>query len=165
MKKALIVILVGIFFIGTFSSCKKDDDFGYSQVPEENTDTIHWEDEYSDGGTLPNGTGWVNDLVGTKWVLTKYVSGFATQYPNDTIHFVTQNNYTLNGGAVRTYQLSNVPSSTNKDLQLNFFFPFGGSHYAGQVGEFFVTDGVMNNIEFEDIQNPSTSIRAWLIKL
>lgn len=163
MKNLLfLAIIIGLFT----TSCKKEE-FGYVDVGEDSTyvDTTAWDADYADGGTLQNGTGAENELVGTKWVLVKYVSAFATEYPNDTIEFVSQNDYTINGGAVRTYQLSSIPSSTNYDLQLNFFFPFGGSHYSGQVGGYFVEDGLISNTEFIDIQNTSATIRAWFEKI
>jgi hypothetical protein len=93
------------------------------------------------------------------------VSAFATEYPNDTLRFVSINQYTLNSGAVRTYQLNSLPLSTNYDLSLYFFFPFGGSHYSGEVGGMFVQDGQINNTEFIDIQSSSATIRAWFEKI
>ena len=49
---------------------------------------VYWKD--INGGTIPTGGGTqTNPLVGTEWVLTKMVSAFATEYPNDTISFQT----------------------------------------------------------------------------
>lgn len=161
MKNLIYILLVFV----ALTSCKKEE-FGQYHTVQENTynnpsDTT----SYTYGGTLPSGTNSTNDLVGTKWVLTKYVSAFATEYPNDTIDFVSINQYTINGGAVRTYQLGSLPLSSNYQLSLYFFFPFGGSHYTGQVGQYFIQDGQISNVEFIDNQNSSTTIKAWFIKI
>ena len=164
MKKLLFLFVI----ILSFASCKKEEPLvPMEQVPDEvYADSTAWQDQYNNGGTLPTGSSnGTNDLVGTTWVLTKMVSSFATEYPNDTIRFTSNTEFTLNGGAVRPYQLNSLPSSTNYDLSLYYFSPFGGSHYSGQVGFYFVDDAEINNVEFEDIQNTNSTIRAWFIKL
>lgn len=161
MKNLLLFTVLSLIFI----SCEKELP-PYVDVPEEEVDSTLWSDDYTNGGTLPNGSGGsVNELIGTEWVLTKVVSSFASEYPNDTIKFVDNTHYTLNDGAVRNYQLSNITGSTNKDLSLYFFAPFGGSHYSGQLGMYFSEDGKINNVEFEDINNSTTTIKAWFIKI
>lgn len=137
----------------------------YQQVPENTYNPTDNTTLYTYGGTLPNSGNATNALVGTTWVLTKYVSAFATESPYDTINFVSINKYTINGGAVRTYQLSSLPLSTNYELSLYYFFPFGGSHYSGEVGNSFINDGQINNVDFINIQNSSSSIKAWFVKI
>jgi hypothetical protein len=159
MKKIIFLM----FTVLMFTACQKEDPLTPADPPTENTS--NWSDDYIDGGTIPNGTPVENDLVGTTWVLTKYVTQMTTEYPNDTINFVSNTTYTMNGGAVRNYQLSNIPASTNKDLTLYYFFPFGGSHYSGQVGLYFVDDGQISNVEFSDIQNSTNSVQAWFVKI
>ena len=44
-------------------------------------------------------------LVGTKWVVTKYVQNFVTQLPNDTLGFISTTQYTINGSTPRNYSL------------------------------------------------------------
>ena len=159
MKK----LLFALSLILIFASCKKEDFGQYSNQLEETNNLP--ETEYIYGGTLPSTGSVSNDLVGTQWVLTKYVSAFATEYPYDTLTFVTNNTYTINGGAVRTYQLNSLPLSTNFDLSLYYFFPMGGSHYSGEVGATFVADGQINNVQFQDLQNAGNTILAWFVKL
>jgi hypothetical protein len=164
MKKLfLLTLIIGLIL----TSCKKEEFVPMEQVPEEEyTDSTAWQDTYSNGGTLPGGgTGQDNPLIGTTWVLTKYVSAFATEYPNDTITFTGNDDYVLNQNAVRPYSLALITSSTNYELTFNYFYPFGGSHYSGQVGYYFVDDGELNNIEFTDVQNTSSTIRAWFTKI
>ncbi len=160
MKNLILFALLSLLFI----SCEKEVP-PYIEVPEEVVDTTAWNEDYTNGGTIPTTTGQANELAGTQWVLTKVVTSFATELPNDTISFVDDTHYTLNGGAVRNYQLSNLVGSTNKDLTLYFFAPFGGSHYSGQLGMYFSEDGEINNVEFEDIYNSTMTIKAWFIKI
>ena len=165
----IILLCFGLFLIlSLFVSCSKEPitpgSYQAGTLPVEDTTTWQW--QYSNGGTLPNwGINQGNDLVGTKWVLTKVMSGFATTYPNDTIVFVSSTNYTCNNNAVRPYQLTAGVASTNKTLSLYYFYPFGGSHYSGEVGQFFVSDGVINNCEFINIQNTTSKIKAWFVKI
>ena len=126
----------------------------------------NWRDNYTDGGTLTvTNTNAKNVINGTKWVLKKYVTAFASESPNDTILFISNTKYTLNGGANRSYLLSKLPSSTNYDLQLDYFMPFGSSMYAGQLGYYFVDDGEMNNILFTDLMNKNITIKAWFVRI
>lgn len=160
--KILFIVLLTVLAL---TSCKKEEFGQYQQVPENTYNAPDDTTFYTYGGTLPNASNATNDLVGTKWVLIKYVSSFATEYPNDTIEFVSTNHYTINGGAVRTYQLSSLPLSSNYDLSLYYFFPFGGSHYSGELGNTFIDDGEINNVDFINIQNTSSNIKAWFVKI
>jgi hypothetical protein len=156
---------ISILMVFLLASCAKEDFGQYDTVQEPINNNISDTTSYVYGGTVPNGNNASNDLIGTKWVLTKYVSAFATESPNDTIEFVSANRYTINGGAVRTYQLSSSPNSTNYQLSLYFFFPFGGSHYTSQVGHYFIEDGEVNNVDFIDNQNINTTIKAWFVRI
>ena len=162
------IIFYTFILLLSLSSCKKREYKGsYDQeTVQREIDTTSWDDDYIHGGTLPIGTGNLDDeLIGTKWVLLKYVSAFATEYPNDTLTFISRTKYILNNDAERRYQLGTITSSTNKELTLNHFAPFNGSHYSAQVGQYFIDDGELNNVEFSDIQNTSTTIRAWFEKI
>jgi hypothetical protein len=162
--KTIITIAILYFIITLFSSCKKEEYILFVEEPEV-VDTTSWQSTYNNGGTLTGNPSQTNNLVGTKWVLTKVVSAFSTEYPNDTITFITNNDYVLNQNAQRPYTLSSLPSSTNYELTLSYFMPFGGSHYSGNVGYYFVDDGEINNLEFTNIQNTSSTIRAWFTKI
>jgi len=161
----LIYLVAVIVIVLSSTSCKKDDDFEpWVNVPEQ-TDTTKWQDNYTDGGTLPNNTSTGNVINGTQWILTKMVAGFATTYPNDTLDFISDTEYKINGGTVRNYHLASLPSSTNYDLSLYYLAPFGGSHYSANVGFYFVDDGEISNVEFHNIQNTTSTIRAWFRKI
>lgn len=163
----IILFCFGLFlFLSFIASCKKITPGNYTQNQPKAVDTTTWEWKYVNKGTLPN---WnnsnPNDLIGTKWVLTKVIINFATTTPNDTIEFVTINQYRCNNSAYRTYTLTSGVASTNKTLTLNYFYPFGGSHYSGEVGQFFVTDSIINNAEFKNIQNTTSLIKAWFKRI
>ncbi len=165
MVRILIISIVSIMIVFS-ASCKKD--FGsYQEVPTVPDTTTTKQDTYIDGGVLTNNPdgNTNNELVGTKWVLTKMVSGLATTFPNDTLNFTDNNHYSMNGGASRTYTLTTITGSTNKSLTLNFFAPFSGSNYVGTVGQYFVSDAQISNAEFDDLQNSSTIIKAWFTKI
>ena len=168
-KTSLVILFICLLISFLLASCSKDPitPGNYQAGTPTPPDTTNWQDQYGNGGTLPNWgtTPTSNELVGTKWVLNKTVTAFATSYPNDTIRFVSNTEYTLNGGAVRPYQLSAGVASTNKTLSLYFFQPFGGSHYSGQVGYYFVSDGVITQAEFHNIQNTTQTVMAWFTKI
>ena len=86
-------------------------------------------------------------------------------FPNDTIEYIDNTHYRLNGGAQRTYTLTTLSGSTNKSLTLNFLATLGGSLYSGQVGYYFVSDGFINNGEFTDLQYTSKKYKVWMVKL
>ena len=158
MRKLLCLFVIVL----AFSSCEKEDFGQYKETVEEQAildSTI-----YANGGTIPSVGAGTNDLVGTQWILTKYVAAFVTEYPNDTIDFITVNTYTVNGGAEKTYALSGIPASTNHELSFYSFTSFGGSNYSANVGQTFVEDGEINNAEFHNIQNTTSKIRAFFIK-
>ncbi len=157
----LIIILIATVLI----SCKGITPGNYEPSGPLPVDTSRWQNQYTNGGLLPVGNTIPNALIGTQWVLTKFVSGFSTSFPNDTLKFVGQATYTINNGSILPYQLTVGVASTNKTLTLYFFTPFGGSHYSGQVGFNFIVDGVINNSEFYNIQNSTSKIRAWFVKI
>ncbi len=169
--KELLFLVIKIFLLATLftiCSCRKDDEYmPWVNVPEEQNDTTQWQDNYSDGGTLPYDTSYSSGIIGTKWVLTKMVTAFATEYPNDTIEFLTQNNYIIYGSPViRNYQLNSIVGSTDYSLSLYYFTSFGGGHYSANVGYYFIDDGVIDNAEFHNDYNSTTNkIRAWFEKL
>ena len=169
-KTSLVILFISLLISFLLVSCDKEPitPGNYQAGTPDNTSNSNWQDQYVNGGTLPNwGSGGTqnNELVGTKWVLTKTVTAFATSYPNDTIRFISNTEYTLNNGAARPYQLSAGVASTNKTLSLSFFQPFGGSQYSGQVGYNFVIDGVITQAEFHNIQNTTQTIMAWFTKI
>ena len=163
MKKLLYILVIAL----AFTSCEKDkDEFGsYTEEPINSYNYKYDSTIYVDAGTLPTVGAATNDLVGTTWILDKYVTAFATEYPNDTIAFVTNDTYTINGGSIRTYTLSSIPQSTNYDLSLYYFFPFGGSNYSANVGGMFVDDWTIDAAEFHNIQNTTSTLRAFFTRI
>lgn len=164
--KNLILILSTLIF---FTSCKKEfitpGSYEVGKEPQKDTSTWVW--QFPDSGVLPNNNtnNDINPIVGTTWVLTKYVTQFATVQSNDTIRFVDNRYYTINNGAVIPYSLSSGVSTTSKTLTLYYFYPFGSGHFSGQVSQNFITDGVISNSEFKNIETTNTLIKAWFKKI
>jgi hypothetical protein len=155
--KVIIIWSLVVILLLLFPSCQKEDIKPYTEVPEEIVDTTAWNSGYNNGGTLPNGGGttFQNNLIGTEWVITKVVTSFSTQYPNDTIRFVSNNKYTINNGAQKTYQLSLITNSNNISLRLDYVFTIGSGIYTGVLSHTFVEDGVVNDGQFTNYENSS----------
>ncbi len=164
--KTKIYFLIGCLFC--LIACKKDSITpGNYQAPQTPiADTSNWQNQYSNGGVLPNwGNGADNELVGTIWVLTNIQTSFSSVLPIDTIRFISNTNYTINSGSVRTYTLTTGVTLSSKTLTLNYHYPFGSGNYAGEVASTFVSDGVIINCEFTNINSPASIVRAWFTKL
>lgn len=164
--KTKIYLLIGCLFC--LMSCKKEfitpGNYQASQTPI--ADTSHWQNQYSNGGVLPNwGNGSDNELVGTIWVLTNIQTSFSSVLPIDTIRFVSNTNYTINSGSIRPYTLTTGVTLSSKTLTLNYHYPFGSGNYAGEVASTFVSDGVIINCQFTNTNSTTTNIRAWFNKL
>ena len=172
MKKIIKICL--LLVIG-LTSCDPNDDTIYSenQTMGEDNSVNEWnynqyaDDNYSYEGTLdawgPNFG--VNDLVGTKWRVTRVYNGFALTLLSDTIEFISGTEYKLNDLSPRTYTFSGITGSSNKSLSLNYFTTIGGSNYTGQVGGYFIEDGQINGAEFHDNQNVSLIFKVWMEKI
>lgn len=165
----IFTCVIGVLLL--LSSCKKydpiEDSPYYNQGKEVDTTNSDWHDLYENGGTLYNNiNSGTSPLINTKWILTQYRVGFGPiQYPNDTLEFTSINTYTINGGGAHKYTLSSLPTSTNYELTLYYFWPFNGSHYSGQVGYYFVDDGEINNCIFTDLQNSDITIQAFFVRI
>lgn len=116
------------------------------------------------GGVINSNLVNQQNLAGTSWVITKYISQLSTITTNDTLNFTSASIYNINNGANRTYQLSHIAGSTMKSLTLNGCTTLGGD-YSGQVIGSFMADGYINNAYFENIFNSNQTVRVWMHKL
>lgn len=104
-------------------------------------------------------------LEGTKWVVTRYNNGLSGNvYPNDTLEFISQTFYTINGSGNRTYSISNVIGNNMKSLSLYSFTTLGGD-YSGQVQGSFIDDWVINNSQFSDMFNVNNTVTVWMTRI
>lgn len=116
-------------------------------------------------GVIDNNSSTVStNLIGTKWVVTKFYDGFSNNYPNDTLFFVTNNKYTINGGTQKNYNLNSVFGNNMSELTLYGFYTIGGD-YSGMVPNTFVTDGQINSISFTDIFNTNNDKIVWMTRI
>ena len=132
----------------TCNNCVPDTDFGYTY-----------------GGVWSPPSTSTSTLVGTKWVVTRYNNGLSGNvYPNDTLDFSSQTQYTINSGPIRNYSLSNVTGNNNKSLSLYSFTTLGGD-YSGQVIGTFIDDGIINNSQFVDMFNVNNTVTVWMERI
>ena len=103
-------------------------------------------------------------LVGTKWVVTKYVQNFVTQLPNDTLEFISTTQYTINGSTPRNYSLSSIVGNNNKSLSLYSFTTLGGD-WSGQVQGTFINDWVINNALFSNMFVTTPDARMGVVRI
>lgn len=119
---------------------------------------------YVYGGLISTPTTTTNDLVGTKWVVTKFYDGFANNYPDDTLDFVSTTQYVINGGTPTNYTMSNVFGNNMIDLTLYGFYTIGGD-YSGMVPGGFVTNGQINSATFTDIFGTNNNKLVWMTRI
>jgi len=130
-KKRLIAIIstiIGFLIGGLLTSCKKEPitpgNYKAPVPPQE--DTSHWQNQYTNNGTTPN---WDNgndnnDLLGTNWVVIEVVAGYPTlhTYPNDTIHFIDNNHYSVNSDTTK-FIYNFYPTQGNSTISFYSFRP------------------------------------------
>lgn len=158
-----LTILTFISLILSLTSCKKTND-NYKKEPEP-TVTNDPLSGYGNGGVLPTSTITTNnELNGTNWVLTKVQIGLSSTNKNDTIHFISNNQYKVNSNSlILTYSL--YQSSANKTLTLYNFMPVNGYNLSGIVGVTFVTYGQITGVEFKDLFNSTNKCNLWFNKI
>lgn len=104
-------------------------------------------------------------LQGTKWVVTKYIQNFNSAYPNDTLDFFSNSQYTINNGAARNYNLSSIVGNNMRSLSLYSFTTLGGD-WSGQVQSTFINDWVINNSLFTNILSTNNyDTRIWMKRI
>lgn len=109
-----------------------------------------------------------SDLHGTKWVVVKFYNGFGYDQPNDTLEFLTNGQYTVNGvtNNNRTYNVNTIVGNTSVNLNLNDFITMGGSNYSILTSSNFINDGVINGSQAEDILNTNSSNKfIWVDRI
>ena len=106
-----------------------------------------------------------NTMVGTKWVISRYNNGLSGNvYPNDTLDFITDLDYTINGGLPRVYTLNNVIGNNMKSLSLYGCSTLGGD-YGGEVLGTFIEDGIIQNSRFTNLFNTGNTITVWMERI
>lgn len=148
----MIIFLRYIFIAIILFSCVKEQGPRYIEIPEEEESNIHWEDEYTDLGTIPT----VNPidtvgLSGSIWILPEYREGsfsIITLDTPDTLVFIDKTKYLYNG-QLFTYSLYKSGNTYKLDLyQTQRFGYISGtlSLYFIDLGEFYLTRFIHNDI-------------------
>lgn len=118
---------------------------------------------YTYGGTFTPTTT-TSELIGTKWVVTKFYDGFANNYPDDTLDFFSGTQYRINSGTPINYTLSSVFGNNMSELTLYGFYTIGGD-YSGMVPDGFVTNGQINSALFTDIFGTNNDKLVWMVRI
>jgi hypothetical protein len=119
---------------------------------------------YSYNGVIGSSTPVTTSLVGTKWVVTKFIQNFVSTYPSDTLEFVSNTHYKINGLTLRTYNLSGIVGNNMKSLSLYSFTTLGGD-WSGQVQSTFINDWTINNSDFTNIMNTNSNVKLWMVRI
>tara|TARA_R110000803_G_scaffold61952_1_gene122042 strand:- start:3360 stop:4271 length:912 start_codon:yes stop_codon:yes gene_type:complete len=119
---------------------------------------------YTYGGLISQSTE-ENEIVNTKWVVTYVQDGFANFTPNDTLHFINNNQYTINGTFASNYTLNGIIGNNYSELTLYNFYTIGGGDYSGYVPTNFISVGLLNLIEFSDIFNVGTNKKVSMQRI
>jgi len=101
-------------------------------------------------------------------VVTKFYNGFGYDQPNDTLEFLTNGQYTINGttSGGRTYNVNMVVGNTSVNLNLNDFITMGGNNYSILTSGNFINDGIINGSQVEDILNQNNSNKfIWMVRI
>lgn len=119
---------------------------------------------YTYGGLLGGSIPLTPPLIGTKWIVTHVLSGLSNTYPNDTLNFINNTQYTINSSAARSFNLSGIISSNMKSLSLYSFTTLGGD-WSGEVQGTFINDSIINNATFKDLFHVSPNVKVWMKRL
>jgi hypothetical protein len=123
---------------------------------------------YSYGGILNVNNNSSYTLNGTKWVITRVLTGLANEYPNDTLDFSTSTYDWLPSGPGNTitedYTLNKIIGNNTADLSL-YGNPSIGGDYSGSVPENFIQVGVVDGIQFTDMFGVNQNKTVWMVKL
>ena len=132
---------------------------GFTEAPTEYNVPIG----YSYNGILWGTTIPTSNLIGTKWVVTKYIQNLVATYPHDTLNFVSVTQYKINSSVLRNYTLSNIVGTNMKSISLYSFTTLGGD-WSGQVQGTFINDWVINNAPFTSLLGSSPNSTIWMMR-
>jgi hypothetical protein len=162
----LLGIITTVLIMFTVTGCKKNNPAPY--VPPTSVDTTNWQNQYTNGGTLPNWTSGTqtNDLVGTTWLLTKIMNGFGTTIMYDTLHFVTNIKYYIGSDTTNSASYTLYSAQNNMTLTFKPLMPVNYMHCStDQLGLGFASGSQIIGVEFVNLYDTSTKFKAWFTKL
>ena len=99
-------------------------------------------------------------LKNTTWVITKVLNTDMNEdFRSDTLVFISNNVYSFNG-VQSTYNL--YPNNTGFTLTLNNTV---WGHISGNVFEFNLTQGVIENCQFKNYFTGQNVVKLWMYKI
>ncbi|MCJ8292736.1 MAG: hypothetical protein HRT58_22630 [Crocinitomicaceae bacterium] len=104
-------------------------------------------------------------LKDTEWVITRYDNTLTnnSEFPMDTLYFIDNNSYQINGGNERAYYLKSVDAGEIDEyhLRLSDCSPFGGD-YGTWLDKFSIDEGEVTNKLFNSGDN---EIIVWMERI
>jgi hypothetical protein len=163
----MLRINIFIVLICLFVSCKKE-----TSVPTTvatTPTTPKWQDEYPNNGILPDwtiSTNNKNELVGTKWVLTKIINGFGTTIMYDTLNFVSNTKYYVGSDTSNSALYTLYSSQNNMTLTFKPLISVNYLHCStDQLGVGFGSGNQIIGVEFVNLYDSNTKFKAWFTKI
>jgi len=116
---------------------------------------------YTYSGVVNEVTETPTNLNGSTWVVTRYDEGVTPYYPQDTLIFLNNVTYSINGGTPHTYSFSNIGGNNMHHLTLYDCTTLGGN-YSGQLSLSFIEAGEINNMTMNGVFGTTGNVQVWL---
>lgn len=104
-------------------------------------------------------------LSDTEWVITRYDNTLTniSEFPSDTLRFIDDNSYQINGGVERDYFLQSLNTAEQDEylLDLSDCSTFGGD-FTAWIDQFSIDEGEVTNKLFNSGDN---EIIVWMEKI
>ena len=106
------------------------------------------------------------NLKDTEWVITRYDNTLTnlSEFPVDTLYFIDNNSYQINGGSEKDYYLQSNDSGATDEYQLNLSdcSTFGGDFWSW-IDKFSIDEGELNNKLFNS--SGDNDIIVWMERI
>jgi hypothetical protein len=163
----MLGVLTAVVCLFLLSGCKKDNP---TPTPvAATTDTTKWQDQYGNGGTLPDWTGNTNnnnELVGTNWVLTQVMNGLGSTTMHDTLHFINNTEYYINSDSTHKAMYTLYTSQNNVTLTFKPFIPMNYTQCStNELGPGFASGQYITGVKFVNLYNTVSTFKAWFTKI
>lgn len=106
-----------------------------------------------------------NILSGTRWLVTRFDNTWTnnSEFPSDTIHFVSTNRYRINQFSEQDYHLKDYCENENSfGFKMYNCNTFGGTVWVN-VNRSFIRDGELQNVYMQG--QADNDIIVWMEKL
>lgn len=101
-------------------------------------------------------------IVDSKWLVTRYdnMANGNVYEPLDTLCFISESTYSINGGVLRSYKLGSTYTESQLQITLKDCSTLGGT-YRGLILKTFMQDEEINNALMDNIYT-EVDLAVWL---